>query len=94
MMYRKKPVVVEAWPVTDLVDTIRKDGWGALPPVVRKAYADDVVMLCENGASLVINTLEGEMVGAESDMLICGVKGELYPCKRDIFNVTYEPAFS
>ncbi|WP_245619709.1 DUF2829 domain-containing protein [Methylomicrobium agile] len=26
------------------------------------------------------------------DLLITGVKGEIYPCKRDIFEVTYEPA--
>lgn len=25
------------------------------------------------------------------DMLITGVKGEIYPCKRDIFEATYEP---
>jgi hypothetical protein len=26
------------------------------------------------------------------DMLITGVKGEIYPCKKDIFEATYEPA--
>lgn len=39
-----------------------------------------------------IETLEGVMVGNIGDMLICGINGELYPCKPDIFSKTYEPA--
>ena len=26
------------------------------------------------------------------DFIICGVNGEFYPCKPDIFAATYEPA--
>jgi hypothetical protein len=26
----------------------------------------------------------------ENDWIICGIKGELYPCKPDIFQATYE----
>jgi len=37
-----------------------------------------------------IETLEGTMVGNAGDYLICGVKGEYYPCKPDIFAATYE----
>ena len=37
-----------------------------------------------------IETLEGVMVGNPGDYLIRGVKGELYPCKPDIFEETYE----
>lgn len=36
-----------------------------------------------------IETLEGVMVGEAGDYLIQGVKGELYPCKPDVFHVTY-----
>jgi hypothetical protein len=32
------------------------------------------------------------MVAQENDWIIRGVKGELYPCKPDIFEATYEPA--
>ena len=39
-----------------------------------------------------IPTLEGLMLGVEGDYIIRGVKGELYPCKPDIFAATYEPA--
>jgi hypothetical protein len=37
-----------------------------------------------------VETLEGKMKGNKGDFLIIGVKGELYPCKPDIFHETYE----
>lgn len=36
-----------------------------------------------------IGTLEGVMRGQPGDYLIQGIKGELYPCKREIFEATY-----
>jgi hypothetical protein len=39
-----------------------------------------------------IKTLEGTMRADIGDWIIKGVKGELYPCKPDIFEATYEPA--
>jgi hypothetical protein len=41
--------------------------------------------------SVEIHTLEGVMVGNPGDWLITGVNGEQYPCKPDIFALTYEP---
>lgn len=38
-----------------------------------------------------IDTLEGEVEGRIGDWIIKGVKGEFYPCKPDIFDMTYEP---
>ena len=32
------------------------------------------------------------MTANENDWIILGVKGEIYPCKPDIFEMTYEPA--
>lgn len=37
-----------------------------------------------------IDTLEGKHYINETDMIITGVKGERYPCKKDIFDMTYE----
>ena len=37
-----------------------------------------------------IVTLEGTMTADPKDWIICGVKGEIYPCKPDIFEATYE----
>ena len=42
--------------------------------------------------SLTIPTLEGVMTANENDWVIKGVKGEIYPCKPDIFELTYELA--
>lgn len=39
---------------------------------------------------LVIKTLEGEHIANIGDYIIKGVKGEFYPCKPDIFAVTYD----
>ncbi|MEK3933670.1 hypothetical protein MKY55_29200, partial [Bacillus sp. FSL R7-0642] len=37
-----------------------------------------------------IKTLEGVMIGKGGDYIIKGVNGEIYPCKADIFEKTYE----
>ena len=39
---------------------------------------------------LLIPTLEGDMKCSKWDYVIKGVKGEFYPCKPDIFELTYE----
>jgi hypothetical protein len=38
-----------------------------------------------------IKTLEGQMRAFKGDWIIQGVKGEIYPCKPDIFEATYVP---
>jgi hypothetical protein len=39
-----------------------------------------------------IDTLEGGHIVCPGDWIITGVKGERYPCKPDVFAMTYEPA--
>ena len=51
-------------------------------PVVIEAYQTDVEMEIE--------TQEGTMKANKGDWIIKGVKGELYPCKPDVFEMTYE----
>ena len=51
-------------------------------PVVVEAYRTDV--------ALEIQTLEGIMRAEPGDYIITGVSGEQYPCKPDIFRLTYE----
>jgi hypothetical protein len=53
-------------------------------PVVIEAY--------QTPTRLEIKTLEGVMTANPGDWIITGVKGEKYPCKPDIFEMTYEPA--
>ncbi len=40
-------------------------------------------------SGLVIHTLEGQMKAKVGDIIIKGIKGEFYPCKPDIFDLTY-----
>ncbi len=42
-----------------------------------------------DGTSLRIKTLEGEMFATVGDYIIRGVKGEFYPCKPEVFALTY-----
>lgn len=39
---------------------------------------------------LIIHTLEGDMIASRNDYIIKGIKGEVCPCKPDIFEKTYE----
>lgn len=92
--YRKKPVVIEAFQLgidftpdwfMDQVSAnkiiLRNDRLPALPTRGR-CYINSMYCL--------INTLEGEMRGDYGDYIIKGVKGEIYPCKPDIFEMTYD----
>ena len=80
--YRKKPVEVRAWKIG--LD-------GQEPDWVREAFDGERIDWCPAGEGLYINTLEGHMKAGIGDMLIEGVKGELYGCRADIFAATYEP---
>jgi hypothetical protein len=37
-----------------------------------------------------VDTLEGKMKGNQGDYLLIGVKGEMYPCNKEIFEETYD----
>lgn len=84
MKYRKKPVVIEAEQFTEESKN-RVFRWAAERNGGVYPSAD------ESGEPVLqIPTLEGEMTASLGDYIICGVAGELYPCKQDIFDRTYE----
>ncbi len=88
--YRKKPVVIDAERVSLLHHWAGKD-WKRLPEWVVIPYDRGEVLFLNHPSRISIQTLEGTMVADFGDMLICGIKGELYPCKPDIFAATYDP---
>ena len=49
-----------------------------------------VVEACQLQADFSIVTLEGRLEAKAGDYLMRGAKGELYPCKKEIFEETYE----
>ena len=74
MKFRKKPVVIEA------TQWFKR---GDHPAVIR--YRDDI-----SESIGYVETLEGGHIVNKGDWIITGVKGEHYPCKPDIFEMTYE----
>lgn len=87
MKFRKKPVVIEAVRARDLIVNAQSD-WSALPEWIRVAYEKGGFVFTSKDIS--IPTLEGSMIASPDDWVIQGIKGEIYPCKPDIFEATYD----
>jgi hypothetical protein len=88
--YRKKPVVIEAFQFTiemaedycfkniPLPFNLRiYGGWNPKTRVLGRIW-------------IPVETLEGRMIAHIGDYVIKGIKGEIYPCKPDIFLATYD----
>jgi hypothetical protein len=95
--FRKKPVVIEAFQMT----RERRYDNSEWPSWLHKAWNmepdEDGCLFCVDddgmigpGENLRITTLEGVYAVTFDDYIIQGVKGELYPCREDIFLMTYE----
>lgn len=90
MLYRKKPVIVEAVQFTeqnieellqfcDKIDINYEEN----KYITNKGVTKYMV-------NATVNTLEGDMIASIGDYIIKGVNGEFYPCKPDVFEKTYE----
>lgn len=90
----KKPVVIEAFQMTPERRKSNEDWPNWLHAAWQKDRFDvgsvSPKTLGMDDDPLVIHTLEGPMTVGWGDWIIQGVKGELYPCKPDIFGLTYE----
>jgi len=87
MKFRKKPVIIDAFKWTAGPDQHEDPIW------IIEAIIEGKVYFINSGSEfvqMVISTLEGEMRALIGDYIIKGVKGEIYPCKPDIFEMTYE----
>lgn len=90
--YRKKPVVIEAITFDELVAHGKAQGVPLHNGMPWSFDYQGQPITHENDDCYLIPTLEGTMRFTPGDMLITGVRGEVYPCKREIFDATYEPA--
>lgn len=97
--YRKKPVVIEAiqlrwdtWQEMCEFAGVGKMADGKPEGCYVNEEGEGTPDFPGDGAriGLWIPTLEGVMLAAQDDWVIKGVKGEIYPCKPDIFEATYE----
>lgn len=97
--YRKKPVVIEAFQMTkermrdssDWPDWLNR-AWQLPTTEIGSVFrAENDGLVIGSGYPIVcIFMLEGIHKVEYDDWIIKGVKGELYPCKPDIFALTYE----
>ena len=89
MLYRKRPVVIEAIQWTG-------ENWDKvlefIPDVGSKYWLKSGAVggTAELNQPIIIKTLEGNMTADVGDWIICGVVGEYYPVKPDVFEKTYE----
>lgn len=90
--FRKKPVEIEAWQVPPSCNDDNIQQHGKLVAEIKIAAPDADWTVANNNGEIDIHTLEGTMRASNGDWIIRGVKGELYPCKPDIFAATYDPA--
>lgn len=81
LRFRKRPVVIQAVQLTD-------DNLSEVAEWCGGQYPDPPRVFGPNGMD--IPTLEGTMIADIDDWIIQGVKGEFYPCKPDIMDLTYE----
>ncbi|MCX2773135.1 hypothetical protein [Bacillus sp. H2FL2] len=81
--YRKKPVEVEAVKFEDTAHSITDISNLAGGRTIVYSYQSEY-------PTLTIQNLEGDMTAQVGDYIIRGIKGELYLCKPDIFEKTYE----
>ena len=82
----KRPVVIEAFRWTGDQDQTEDPLW-----IIEAIKAGNVLF---GDGVMKILTLEGVMTVNRGDYVIKGIKGEIYPCKPDIFELTYEPVES
>ena len=95
--FRKKPVEIEAFQMTRERRSDNSDWPNWLHQAWNKPQDEPGAVFPENYPisdghdRLKVFTLEGEHLIDWDDFIIQGVKGELYPCKPDIFEATYDP---
>jgi hypothetical protein len=90
--YRMLPVVIEAMRYETTIRCIDAiQGWAGMEPRGDGTWRLRIDQPQQFGP-LVVHTLEGDVTAQPGDWIIRGVRGEFYPCKPDIFALTYEPA--
>lgn len=85
MKYIKKPIPVEAF---QLPEGYLDDYTSLYPSWFLDARLEGIAIKVKQG--YMIHTLEGEMLCPWGSYIIQGVNGELYPCRREVFEISYE----
>ena len=89
MKAEKKPIIIDFIEVIHPLNLFEIRNWVS-------SFGDefrDIFTITEAPGfiELKVNTIEGTSYAVSSDdVIIRGIQGEYYPCKKDIFNQTYE----
>jgi hypothetical protein len=86
--YRKLPVEVDAFKWTADYEQTDDPIW--IVEAIREGKVRFNPATSASEVQMVIETLEGNMIANVGDYVIRGTKGEIYPCKPDIFESIYE----
>lgn len=96
MKFRQKPVVIEAFQMTEERRQSNVDwpewlhaAWNMSDDDIGSVYPEHYPH-SDGKDRLKIRTLEGAHLVSWDDWIIRGVTGELYPVKDEIFRMTYE----
>lgn len=91
--YKKKQVVIEAIKFdgsfrsfTKIKDWMCDNGFNYVSIIKEVSKVSKEVV----NITICIPTLEGTMEANKGDYVIKGIKNEFYPCKPDIFEMSYE----
>lgn len=90
MKYRKKPVIIEAITFEELIEYGKAHSNNIVNGMPWSFEYEGHLVTHENDKCYLVPTLEGIHYFTPDDILITGVCGEVYPCKKDIFERTYE----
>lgn len=88
--YKKKPIVIEAITFEEFIEYGKAHAERLINGMPWHFEYNGYPVTHANDECYIIPTLEGEYSFTPKDMLITGIKGEIYPCKKDIFYDTYE----
>lgn len=91
MKFVKRPVVIEAITFEEFVEYGKIHAENLVEGMPWHFEYKGHPVTHETDTCYVIPTLEGDTMFTPEDVLITGIKGEIYPCKKDIFEETYEP---
>lgn len=93
MKYKKRPVIIEAFQMTKKTRWDNKDWPAWLNEAWQRDPGENAVWINSDdpeGEALVCGTLEGVHCITFGDYIIKGIKGEIYPCKPDVFEASYD----
>jgi hypothetical protein len=91
--WRRKPIVVEAWQFMPAGEREVMPAW-----IDPQWFHEDIEAAAKRSVEhrgaphMLIPTPAGTLRADLTDWIIRGVKGDVYPCRADVFAATYEPA--